>query len=70
MLRGLAIVRSQQDPTDEPASLQDLLLWLKDYVVSDVEGTWASLHGFMVFILSWVTAALDLAFEFLLAMWM
>ena len=70
MLRGLAIVRSQQGPTDEPASLQDLLLWLKNYVVSDVEGIWASLHGFMVFILSWVTAALDLAFEFLLAMWM
>ena len=43
---------------------------MEEYVVSDVEGTWASLHGFMVFILSWVTAALDLAFEPLLAMWM
>lgn len=86
MLHGLETsrpsARPQQEPTDEPATsdlefpswlwvyLQCLLARIRDSVVNDVNGTWASLRGGMVLLLPWITAALGLVFDSLSTVWM
>lgn len=74
--------RPQQEPTDEPAAsdlefpswlwvyLQCLLTRIKAFVVNDVNDTLAPLGGGIVFLLPWISAALDLVFDNLSTMWM